>query len=114
MVVARHDEISTVSNDVESFLNGFGKTHTLITGPTGSGKTCVARVVLEEIRRERLDARTAHVDCWQHHSDFAFLASLLEGIGKPVGLDERNVRHDELLRRLRDANDSPTWSFSTK
>jgi Cdc6-like AAA superfamily ATPase len=107
MVVARHDQISALSKDVESFLDGFGKTHTLITGPTGSGKTCVARVVLEELRRERLGARTSHVDCWQHHSDFAFIASLLEGIGRPVGLDERNVRHDELLRRLRDDDERP-------
>lgn len=107
MIVSRHDEISALSNDIEAFLDGTGNTHSLITGPTGAGKTCIARFVLEELRKQRLDTRTEHIDCWQHHSDFAFLGRLLAGVGRPVGLDERNVPHDQLLQYLREADDQP-------
>ena len=60
--------ISYLSGDT-----GIGaSSHTWLYGPTGSGKTCIVRYVLEELNK-RFNIRSAYVNCWNHLTSFSIL-----------------------------------------
>jgi orc1/cdc6 family replication initiation protein len=106
-VVHRHDEIGRLAVAVEPLLVGDSGTDAFLFGPTGVGKTCVARYVLARLERELLDVETQYVNCWQAHTRFRLFYRLLEAVGTTFDVHRQSTPHDELLERLRAAIDDP-------
>ena len=100
-VVHRHSEMSQLAGALEPVVDGDRPQHALLTGPSGAGKTCIARATLDRLQEQVLDVHTAHVDCWLHTSDFRVLYKLLESIGTTYDI-HRTTPLDELIQRLED------------
>lgn len=100
LIVARHDQLSALSHAIETFLQSDLGGHAFVTGPSGVGKTMLARFLQKKLQQEYLDVDTAYVDCWRDHSTFGALSTLLGGVGRTVRLDERGTPHNQLWRQL--------------
>lgn len=104
-IVHRHAEMNQLAGALEPVVEGDRPQHALLTGPSGAGKTCIARATLDRLQEQVLDVHTAHVDCWLHTNEFRILYKLLEGVGSTYDL-HRSTPRDELLERL-EAVDKP-------
>lgn len=100
-IVHRHEEMSRLATALEPVVAGDKPQHALLTGPSGAGKTCIARMTLDRLQEQVLDVHTAHVDCWLHPNDFRILYKLLESLGTTYDI-HRSTPIDELLHRLHD------------
>lgn len=100
-VVHRHEEMSRLATALEPVVDGDRPQHALLTGPSGAGKTCIARATLARLQEQVLDVHTAHVDCWLHPNDFRVLYKLLEPLEVTYDI-HRSTPTDELLGRLHD------------
>jgi len=79
-IVHRHDEINRLATALEPVVDNDTPQNALLVGPSGAGKTCVARYSLAEIEEQLLDIQTHYVDCWQHSKRFRALLKILEGV----------------------------------
>src|SRR6056297_864594 len=76
----RHAEIEAIAAALDPLMRGERGHHAFLFGPSGAGKTCIARYTLQDLQRELIDLRTQYVNCWRHHSEFRFLSQLCDGI----------------------------------
>lgn len=106
-VVHRHDEINAVSDALEPITRDRAAEATFLFGPTGVGKTCVARYTARRLQRELVDLDVQYVNCWQNYTRFRVLYTVLEGLGEAHGIHRGSTPKDELFARLREATDRP-------
>jgi cell division control protein 6 len=103
----RHEEIDRLSTALEPLLAGEPPETPLLLGPTGVGKTCVARYTLERLREQLLDVRTTYVNCWQHHTRFRVLRELLDELGDTYDVHRQSTPLDALLDRIETHDERP-------
>jgi len=103
----RDAETNRLSTALSPLLDGEPAETPMIFGPTGAGKTCVARYTVERLREQLLDVRTTSVNCWTDHTRFRVLYALLDAVGQTVDVHRRSTPHDELLRRIEARDDRP-------
>jgi orc1/cdc6 family replication initiation protein len=101
----RNSELDALSSALSPLLEDCAVRTVHCYGPSGVGKTACARYTLGQLRREMLDVNTQYINCWQHHSRFAALYQLVDGIGRTFDIRQGATVHHELLRRVRDADD---------
>ncbi|MDG5777520.1 Cdc6/Cdc18 family protein [Haloarculaceae archaeon H-GB2-1] len=106
-VVHRHEEVNRLSAALDPLVDGGRADDAFLFGPTGVGKTCVARYTLSRLERELLDVRIQYVNCWRDNTRFRLLYRLLEGVGETLDVHRGSTPHDVLLERLRSADDCP-------
>jgi orc1/cdc6 family replication initiation protein len=104
----RNAELNALSTALEPASHGDPAEHVLLFGPTGTGKTCLARYTLRRLEKQALDVATAHANCWESHSRFRALYQTLDALGSTVDVHRRSTPADDLLDRIRDAVDAPT------
>ncbi|MDJ1431185.1 orc1/cdc6 family replication initiation protein [Halostagnicola sp. A-GB9-2] len=105
-VVHRHEEVTHLSETLEPLLFDTRPEPAFLFGPTGVGKTCIARYTVEQLREQLPSARVAYVNCWQEYTRFRVLYSLLEAVDRAFDV-HRSTPKDELFQRLSDADDQP-------
>jgi orc1/cdc6 family replication initiation protein len=98
-VVHRHGEMNHLSAALEPAVDGERPEDVLIEGPSGAGKTCIARYAVTELEREVLDIETQYIDCWQHSNHFRILYKILEGVSTTYDI-HRSTPRDEMVERL--------------
>jgi orc1/cdc6 family replication initiation protein len=96
----RNQEVNHLSNALRPIMGGEAAQTTLLTGPSGAGKTCIAQFTVEKLRENVLDINSQYINCWQDYTRFRVLYRVLEGIGKTVDIHRRSTPKDELLERL--------------
>ncbi|RQG93701.1 Cdc6/Cdc18 family protein [Natrarchaeobius oligotrophus] len=99
LVVHRRDDLESILEEYRLSARQDPTRNLFITGPTGVGKTMLARLSLQLIQ-EQTGARTAYVDCWTDYTR----SEIIYAIGKdvletPVHRDTMSV--DDVLRQLR-------------
>ncbi|SFS68317.1 orc1/cdc6 family replication initiation protein [Halostagnicola kamekurae] len=105
-VVHRHEAVNHLSETLEPLLSDARPETAFLFGPTGVGKTCIARYTVDQLREQLPSVRTAYVNCWQEYTRFRVLYSVLEAVDRAFDV-HRSTPKDELFRRLSDANDQP-------
>ncbi|WP_049903641.1 Cdc6/Cdc18 family protein [Halococcus agarilyticus] len=80
----------------------------LLFGPSGAGKTCLARFAVDRLRESVIDLTHQYVNCWQDYTRFRALYRLLEAIGPTYDVHRQSTPTDELLERL-EAYDGPPF-----
>ena len=98
-IVHRNAEKNRLRNALQPVVDDRTPRDVLIEGPSGAGKTCLARFTAAKLAEQALDVRTQYVDCWTHSNRFRVLLELLDGIG-PTHDIHRNTPQDEMLSRL--------------
>jgi len=98
-VLHRHDEMNRLTTALEPVVKDDTPQDTLLVGPSGAGKTCIARYSLTKLNEQLLDVETHYVDCWQHSKQFRALLKILEGVQSTHDI-HRSTPYDEMLARL--------------
>ena len=76
-VVHRDGEINHLTSTLKPIMDGEGAEPSFLYGPSGTGKTCIARYALERLRETIIDVETQYVNCWDDHSRYTVLYRLL-------------------------------------
>jgi Cdc6-like AAA superfamily ATPase len=98
----RGAEISHLTDTLQPIVDEQGNPQpSVLYGPSGTGKTCVARYTLDQLRSDTVDVQTQYVNCWEDYTKFKTLYRLLEGIGEACNIHRQSTPRDELLDRLR-------------
>ncbi|MFC4552017.1 MULTISPECIES: Cdc6/Cdc18 family protein [Halorussus] len=97
----RDAEVTHLTEILAPLTDGDPAATTLLLGPSGVGKTCLAKYTAEQLRQEVLDVEYQYVNCWQNFSEFRALYRILEGLGKTVDVHRQSTPRDELFERLR-------------
>ena len=79
-IVGRNSHMNEVTDALAPIQNGLRAENWLLFGPSGVGKTTVARAAVRELRREVLDVPHAYVNCWQDYTRNAVLDQLARGL----------------------------------
>jgi len=103
-IVHRHRELDRLASALQPVLEGFPPEHALLFGPSGAGKTCLAKYSLSELVDQHLGIETVHIDCWQHHTRRKVLERLCIGCGRGAIIHEQ-LAHDVMLDRIRELDD---------
>ena len=106
-VVHRDSEVNHLSNVLQPLVDGEPADTAFITGPTGSGKTCIAKFTVNRLRQNNLDVESIYINCWNDHTRFQVLNEILEEVHNTVDIHRQSTPHDVLLDRLRDHDGPP-------
>jgi len=96
----RDAEVNHLSSVLEPITNGEPADTAIVTGPSGTGKTCISQFVTERLREEVLDVETTYVNCWRNYTRFRTLYQILDDLGKTIDIHRQSTPHDELVDRL--------------
>ncbi|RJX42938.1 AAA family ATPase [Halonotius aquaticus] len=96
----RDAEVNHLSSVLEPITNGEPADTAIVTGPSGTGKTCISQFVTERLREEVLDVETTYVNCWRNYTRFRTLYQILDDIGATIDIHRQSTPHDELVDRL--------------
>ena len=96
----RDAEVNHLSSVLEPITNGEPADTALVTGPSGTGKTCLSKFVTERLREEVLDVEGTYVNCWRNYTRFRALYGILDDLGKTIDIHRQSTPHDELIERL--------------
>lgn len=102
----RDGEVDALTSTLAPLLDGRRTESAVLDGPSGTGKTCIARHVTDRLQREA-DVDVRYVNCWETHTRFKTLQRLLEGLGRGYDVHRQSTPRDELLDRLREARERP-------
>ncbi len=106
-VVHRDAEIQQLADNLEPLIEDAAAQNTLITGPTGVGKTSITRHTLDKLQEEALDVQYQYINCWENYNRFKVLYKALEGIGQTLDIHRRSTPTDELFTRLKEYDKRP-------
>ncbi|MEF8827818.1 MAG: Cdc6/Cdc18 family protein [Haloarcula sp.] len=93
-IVGRNSQMNEVTDALAPIEDGVRAENCFLFGPSGAGKTTVARAAVRELRREVLDVPTAYVNCWQDYTRSGVLertAKNLVGAAIPKNAPARDV-----------------------
>ncbi|WP_311173962.1 Cdc6/Cdc18 family protein [Halobellus ordinarius] len=96
----RDAEVNHLSSVLEPITNGEPADTAVVTGPSGAGKTCIAKFVIERLREEVLDVEATYVNCWRNYTRFRTLYTILDDLGGTIDIHRQSTPHDELVDRL--------------
>jgi cell division control protein 6 len=105
-IVGRNSQMNEVTDALAPIEDGFRAENCFLFGPSGAGKTTVARAAVRELRREVLEVPTAYINCWKDYTR----SSVLEQAAKDLAgaaVPKQAAAHD-LLDRLQNGLDSPS------
>jgi Cdc6-like AAA superfamily ATPase len=103
-VVHRDQEIDALSAALAPIADGRAGEKAMLSGPSGTGKTCIARYLVRELEREVLDLATVYVDCWRSPSGFETLWTIHRAAGTAGPLDRHGTSKTEVVEALADAD----------
>jgi orc1/cdc6 family replication initiation protein len=103
----RDGEIDALTSTLKPVVQGHHAEPALLHGPSGTGKTCIARYAVERLREQVVDLDTQYVNCWEDYTRFKALYRVLDGLDHAFDVHRQSTPRDELLDRLRDALDHP-------
>ena len=100
-VVHRDDEMNALTRALQPIVEGNTARTAFLFGPSGAGKTCLARFALDRLQERVIYLNRRYLDCWETPTRFGALYELLDGV-KGVGPIQRNgTATGDLLERLR-------------
>lgn len=103
----RDGEVDALSSALQPIIAGRKPEPVLLYGPSGTGKTCIARYAVDRLRSEAVDLHTQYINCWEDYTRFKTLYRALEGVGRALNVHRQSTPRDELVDRLRGALDDP-------
>lgn len=72
----------------------------ILYGPTGTGKTCVAKYTLTKLECVAVDVTNIYINCWASYSKYRAAYNILDALGRAIDIHRGSTPHDELTSRL--------------
>ena len=92
----RPAEVSHLSDTLRPLIEGNCPSPSFIYGPSGAGKTCIARYTVSQLRETVVELDAQYVNCWEDHTRFKTVYRLLEGVGDTHDVHRRSTPTDVL------------------
>jgi len=64
MLLHRHTEIDRVTDALQPVIENLPADNVHLFGPSGVGKTTVAKFALRELAQQTFDVQTGYINCW--------------------------------------------------
>ncbi len=106
-VVHRDAEVNHLTGAFDPVTRGEPAETAMLFGPSGVGKTCIAKFTIDRLRETVLDVNHQYVNCWQNYTRFRVLYRVLEGVGQTVDVHRQSTPKDELLERIHQYDGPP-------
>lgn len=96
----RDADVDHLSSVFEPIRNDEPADTAVVTGPSGTGKTCISKFITQRLREEVLDIESTYVNCWRNYTRFRTLYQILDDLGETIDVHRQSTPHDELIDRL--------------
>lgn len=96
----RDGEVDAIEAALEPILREESAEIPFLYGRSGTGKTCIAKHMVESLRESVIDINHQYVNCWRAYSQFRALYRILDGIDRAVDIHRQSTPRDELFDRL--------------
>ncbi|MBI2598313.1 MAG: AAA family ATPase [Candidatus Diapherotrites archaeon] len=97
----REKEIDALVFAFDPVLKGKRPQNVFLAGPTGCGKTAVAKFVLKELEEFTDRAKSVYINCFEYNSRHSVLSKITNFIGAPA--PRRGIATDEIYSQFLDA-----------
>ncbi|MCX8174932.1 MAG: AAA family ATPase [Candidatus Micrarchaeota archaeon] len=94
----REREIQELVFCLKPAAEGKQPQHALLFGPSGTGKTTVARFVLKELSEYSQHPLPVYVNCWERSSRFSVFSAICDALGE--FMPRRGIAADEIFGRI--------------
>ena len=105
-VAHRNPEMNALSGALDPVTRGEPAETAMLFGPSGAGKTCLARFALSRLYETVPGLACQYVNCWRDYTRFRALYRVLDGVGPTHDIHRQSTPTDELLERLEAADGS--------
>ncbi|MBP1986637.1 Cdc6/Cdc18 family protein [Halolamina salifodinae] len=105
-IVGRNSQMNEVTDALTPVEDGARAENCFLFGPSGAGKTTVARAAVRELRREVLDVPTAYVNCWKDYTRRSVLERAANDLANAAV--PKNAPARDLIDTLQNGLDSPS------
>ncbi len=100
-VYSRDGQLQAMRDDMRPLLKGLTPRHAFLFGKPGTGKTCLARHVAEELAKHTSSVAPVYINCWESTSRFKVLYTILQKMGCVLSVHRKGTPTDELMDTLR-------------
>lgn len=105
----REGAIQHLSAVLEPLTAGYDADNILVTGPSGTGKTTLARYVVEQLERQTLDVRAGYVNAMSESTPLSLLYRLFRDTGLGADLRPEGIPRSEYMERIREFDRELVW-----
>jgi len=105
-IVGRNSQMNEVTDALAPVEEGARAENCFLFGPSGAGKTTVARAAVRALRQEVLDVPTAYVNCWKDYTRSGVLERAAKSLANAAV--SKNASASDLVETLQSALDSPS------
>jgi cell division control protein 6 len=98
-MVHRDSERKEIASALEPLLEGEQPRDVLVHGPPGTGKTTMARYVVDKLKEHDSSVISGYVNCWRHSSRFEIYYNLLQDMGERM-ISRTGTPTDELIEKF--------------
>lgn len=96
----RDPEASRLEQALSPVVDGDRGSDAYLFGPTGTGKTTLAKYLLDTLGRAAPTVNSLYLNCWRHSSRYGVLYRLTQGMTGATDLHRTSTPADELADRL--------------
>ena len=101
----REGHLQHLSAQLKPIAHGLGAETVMITGPSGTGKTTIAKYIVRQLEQEVLGIRWGYVNCISETSMTSLIYSLVRDAGRANDLRKKGTPKSVMLDRLRDLDE---------
>ncbi len=98
-IIHRNGQLQEIRDNLKPLVDGEIPRHSFLNGPPGTGKTCMALYIVDELKAE-VPISSAYINCWSQPSRFKILYSILQSFGHNF-LHRKGTPTDELIDMLK-------------
>lgn len=106
-IEGRNQELNDLSRALAPIEDEEVAEDAFLFGPSGTGKTAIARYTLNQLEREVLGVTTQYINCWDRYSRFGTLHDVIDGFTSTVDIHRQSTATDELLTNIKEYDGPP-------
>ena len=96
----RDGQLKAIRDSLNPVTKNLQPRNVFLFGKPGTGKTCMARYVLEELQ-ENSGTERCYINCWEAPGRFKILYTILEKLGQTLSIHRKGMPTDTLLELLK-------------